>query len=174
MYSHQISRYNLDSSLHSKYLVTDFVFKLRFLPGWCQSWSGVAPCVGACRTRPEQTSRLPGRSVARTWWWELLHKDRRHTKDSKQELKLLVVLLKKLLRPLPTLFTPAHVQHAGAQAVPRRDTEACVGGVHGQIGKHLAGGAEAVPRDPLHVHVLLVFGVQRPLKQGETPGNRYK
>lgn len=58
--------------------MSDFVFKLRFLPGWYRWWSGAAPCVAACRTRPEQTSHLPGRSVVRTWWWELLDTQKTH------------------------------------------------------------------------------------------------
>lgn len=70
----------------------------------------------------------------------------------------------QMLDAFPTLFTGADVQHAGAQAISSRDTEACVGWVYSHIGKHLAGGTEAIPRDPLHVHVLLICGVERPLK----------
>lgn len=62
----------------------------------------------------------------------------------------------------PTLFTGADVQHAGAQAVPCRHTEAGVGRIDGGVGKDLAGGAEAEPRDALHTHVLLVLSIQRP------------
>lgn len=61
-----------------------------------------------------------------------------------------------------TLFTAADIQHAGAQAVPGGDAEACVSWIHGQVGEHRAGGAEAVPGEPLHGHVLLVLSVQRP------------
>lgn len=73
-----------------------------------------------------------------------------------------------MLGALPTLFTRADIQHARAQAVSGRDTEACVGRVHGRIGKHVARGTEAIPRDPLHDHILLKNGVQRPLKQSQT------
>lgn len=73
----------------------------------------------------------------------------------------------QLLNAPPTLFTWADVQHAGAQAISNGDTEACVGRVHGVIGKNIAGGTEAIRGDPLHRHVLLVHSVQGPCKQSQ-------
>lgn len=73
----------------------------------------------------------------------------------------------QLLNALPTLFACADIQNARAHAISSRDTEACVGWVHGPIGKHLARGTEAVTGDPLHCHILLIQSVQRPWKQSQ-------
>lgn len=94
----------------------------------------------------------------------------KHKKDSvkiKRLSSLFEQHLHQLLHAFPTLFTSADIQHARAQAVSCRDTEARIGRVHGQIGKHLARGTEAIPRDPLHVHILRVHSVQRPWKQSQ-------
>lgn len=66
----------------------------------------------------------------------------------------------KLIIELPTLFTRTNIKDARAQAVPGRDTEACVCWVHGLIGKHFAGRNEAIARDPLHCHILLILSIQ--------------
>lgn len=65
-------------------------------------------------------------------------------------------------RSTPTLFTGTDVQHTGAQAVSGRHAEAGISRIDAGVGKDQAGGAEAVPRDPLHTHVLLILGIQRP------------
>lgn len=59
----------------------------------------------------------------------------------------------------PTFFTHADVQQPRTRAVSQRHAEA---GVGCGVGEHLAGRTEAVGGDPLHRHILLVDGVQRP------------
>lgn len=90
--------------------------------------------------------------------------------------KHIQVSLKQLVacfvRHLHTLFTRTDIEQARAEAVTSRHTEACVGWVHGQIGKHLIGGNETIPRDPLHCHVLRMQSVQRPKKQSHMQSNR--
>lgn len=68
---------------------------------------------------------------------------------------------------LLTFFTHADVQQPGAGAVRRRDAET---GVGCGVGEHLGGGAEAVGGDPLHRHLLLIGGIQRPGREGPNTG----
>lgn len=69
---------------------------------------------------------------------------------------------------LLTFFTHADVQQPRTGAVPRRDAET---GVGCGVGEHLAGGAEAVGGEPLHRHLLLIGGIQRPGREGPTRVN---
>lgn len=69
---------------------------------------------------------------------------------------------------LLTFFTHADVQQPGTGAVSRRDAET---GVSCGVGEHLGGGAEAVGGDPLHRHLLLIGGIQRPGTEGPTRVN---
>lgn len=68
----------------------------------------------------------------------------------------------------PTFFTHADIQQPRTRAVSRGDAEA---GVGCGVGEHLARRTEAVGGDPLHHHVLLIDGIQRPAREGRTRVN---
>lgn len=83
-----------------------------------------------------------------------------HQRVGLEEEDLIVWCL--MLPPPPTLFAHTDVQQPRAEAVPQRDTEA---GIGCGVGKHLAGGAEAIRGDLLHHHILLIDGVQGPSRK---------
>lgn len=80
----------------------------------------------------------------------------------------------RLLEAFPTLFTSADIQHTGALAITIRHAKACIIWVDGCVGKHLGGGNESIPRDPLHCHVAVIQSVQGPLKQSHMVVNFWR